>query len=295
MKNLVILALLVVATIGQGFSQTMKEKINLTESQIKEISSDLKRSEKNFKSGKAKQLAELKRDYRKWQIAGSRSDDKTEIANALKATTRLQSQIDSINALTSNEEIDAQRDFLKSWQDKKAELIAQFMEVKSSKKTALANSTDITKLVALKPAKELKEKADIYDRRIPTEVTNLHYGRRTRSQELQVNDLVLVTVANNMNHAIIPTVSEGGLRVIFDNMYVEPVSFIVRAVNGIARKPIVVDQGKREAHNLLPGKYTVELYINGHISGAPRLLTIDGQTASYKGELCFGFVYAPRF
>jgi len=311
MKNLVILVLVIVAIASQVFGQTKKEKIDLVESQIKTVSSDLKKSEKDFERSKAKQLAEWKKELRGWQIRGSRSDNKDEIATALKATTQLKSQIDSLTALKSNDAIDAQREFLESWKGKKNELMAQFVEADASEKVAEAKpkptstSVDSLKLAAKaakeaakeaeKEAREEKEKLATYDRAIPTEVRRVSYNRRNNSHDLRGNEIVLAQIEQNINSAISPGAPQGGYKVIFDNMYITPVNFIVKSTGGMARKAIVLGSNVRQTEFLLPGKYTVELYVNGRLSGCPRPLVIDGQSCTYQGETCFGFVYAPRF
>ncbi|MFA6417382.1 MAG: hypothetical protein WCW61_04295 [Patescibacteria group bacterium] len=317
MKNLVIVTLLVVATIGQVFGQATREQISVADREISKAGIELKKAEKSFESEKAKKLAELKRDYRKTEIAGNRSENKTEIDAALKATKKLQSQIDSISALTANANMYAKQTELKKWQDKKTELLAQFMEVKASKKT-LANA-DTTKSAksdpvalnikkksakaddssdeeaATKPAKEPKEKADIYDRKIPTEVNRIDYKQRERSYDLRGSDLLLTKIEQNINSAISPGGQEGGYKVIFDNQYIEPVDFKVFRLNGEQYTSVMINPGVKRIKYFLPGKYVVQFYVAGKPSGAPRPLTIDGKTYDYNGESCFNFAYMPRF
>ncbi|QQG52392.1 MAG: hypothetical protein HY931_03650 [Candidatus Falkowbacteria bacterium] len=317
MKNLVIVALLVVATIGQVFGQATREQIAIADREISKAEVSFKKAEKSFDSQKAKKIAELKRDYRKQEIAGNRSENKTEIDAALKATKKLQSQIDSVNALTANADMYAKKAELKKWQDKKAELLAQFLEVKDSKKT-LANA-DTTKSAksdpvalnikkksakaddssdeetAAKPAKEPKEKADIYDRKIPTEVNRIDYKQRDRSYDLRRDDLVLTKIEQNINSAISPGGQEGGYKVIFDNMYIEPVDFKVFRSNGEQYTSVMVKPGVKRTKYLLPGVYFVHFYVAGKPSGLPCKLTIDGKTYDYDGESCFNFAYMPRF
>jgi hypothetical protein len=317
MKKIVILMLLVVATISQVFGQATREQISVADREISRASIELKKAERDFDSQKAKKVAELKRNYRKTEIAGNRSENKTEIDAALKATTKIKNQIDSVFKLTANADMYQKQQALKKWQDKKAELLAQFTEVKTSKKT-LANA-DTTKSAksdpvalnikkksakaddpsdeetAAKPAKEPKEKVDIYDRKIPTEVNRIDYKQRERSYDLRRDDLVLTKIEQNINSTISPGGQEGGYKVIFDNQYIEPVDFKVFRLNGEQYTAIMIDPGIRSIKYFLPGKYVVRFYVSGKESGAPRPLTIDGKTYDYKGESCFNFAYMPRF
>jgi hypothetical protein len=308
MKKIVILTLLVAATIGQLFSQVTREQIAVADREISRAEVNFKKAERAFDSQKAKQLAELKRDYRKQEIAGNRSQSKTEIDAALKATTKIKNQIDSVSALTANADMYVKQTELKKWQDKKAELLAQFTEVKASKtataksdpvkldikkKDKAENSADTTKVA--KAAKEPKPEPDIYDRKVPTEVNRVDYKQRERSYDLRRSDLVLTKIEQNINSAISPGGQEGGYKVIFDNMYIEPVDFKVFRISGEQYTSVMIDPGVRRTKYLLPGKYYVQFYVSGKQSGAPRPLTIDGKTYDYKGESCFNFAYMPRF
>jgi hypothetical protein len=318
MKNLVIMALVLVASMSQVFSQATREQISVADREIGKASIELKKAEKSFESQKAKQLAKFKSDYRKQEIIGNRSENKNEIAAALKVTTKIKSQIDSVSASTANANVYQAQQSLQKWQNKKTELLAQFTEVKPSKKseTAKADTTKLAKSapvkleikkkadkaentsdeeIAIKPVKEEKEKPDVYDRKIPTEVRRVSYNRRDRSYDLRRDELVLAKVEQNINSAISPGAPEGGYKVIFDNQYIEPVNFVLRSLNSSVRKAIMISPGVRQTKYLLPGKYVVEFYVSGRLSGAPRPLTIDGQTSDYQGETCFGFVYMPRF
>jgi len=305
MKNLVILVLVIVAIASQVFGQTKKEKIDLVESQIKTVSSDLKKSEKDFERSKAKQLAEWKKELRGWQIRGSRSDNKDEIAAALKATTQLKSQIDSLTALESNEEIDAQKLFLQNWQDKKNELIAQFVEADASEKVATAAKNNaktgnqgndaVKKEKVAKATKEPKEKADIYDRRIPTEVTNLHYGRRSRSFDLQREDTMLEKVKNNLPVSKSSS-SDVEFKVILHNMYISPVEFRIFFSNGKQYTSFMVFPGKKQVESFfLPDAYTVRFFVNGRETGSSIVIHIDGNIRKYDNEECGNYVYMSRF
>lgn len=317
MKNLVIVALLVVATIGQVLGQVTKEQISVADREISKAEVNFKKAEKSFESQKAKKIAELKRDYRRAEIAGNRSENKEEIDAALKATKRLQSQIDSVSASTANADMYAKRTELKKWQDKKTELTAKFLEVKDSKKT-MANADTVTSAksdpvalnikkksakaddssdeeAAAEPAKEPKEKADIYDRKVPTEVNRVDYKQRERSYDLRRSDLALTKIEQNINSAISPGGQESGYKVIFDNQYIEPVDFKVFRLNGEQYTSVMINPGVKRIKYFLPGKYVVQFYVAGKPSGAPRPLTIDGKTYDYNGESCFNFAYMPRF
>jgi hypothetical protein len=299
MKKIVILILVVVATIGQVLAQATREQIAVADREISRAEVDFKKAERDFKSQKAKQLANLNRSSKKWMNVHERSESKTEISTAKDSIESLQHRIDSVSALTADANMYAKQKSLQKYKDERTKLLAQFLEIKSSEKTVVTNSADTTKLAkaepAAKPAKATKEKADIYDRKIPTEVNRIDYKQRGRSYDLRRDDLVLTKIEQNINSAISPGGQEGGYKVIFDNQYVEPVNFVLRSINGSARKAIMVSPGIRQTKYLFPGKYVVEFYVNGRLSGAPRPLTIDGQTSDYQGETCFGFVYMPRF
>lgn len=314
MRNLVILAVLVVATMSQVFAQTSAQ-LNLADREVSKAEVAVKKAEKNFSSEKAKQLAELKRDLRRQEIIGERADTKDGIAAAAAKIKSLKAQIDSVSALTADKKMYESQQVLKSAESQRDSLKKAFLALKPvdkknetkkvsaesdpvalniKKKSAKTDNSSDEEAVA-KPAKEPKEKTDIYDRRIPTEVNRVDYNQRERSYTLRREDLVLSQIEKNISSAISPGASEGGYKVIFDNMYIEPVNFMLTAANGSARKAVMVDPGVRQTKYLLPGKYLVTFYVDGRPSGQPRNLVIDGQTCDYKGEACFGFVYMPRF
>lgn len=285
-KMFMFLVLMVVATIGQSvFAQN---SINLVERQIKAASADVDRSTKKFELEKSRKIAELTREVKHKTAVGLRANTSKGRESAANTLKKLNAQIDSVSKLPTNAEVQTKTKLLANLQQQQKALSEAQLAIQS-KPTLIKDSTP----GSVKESK--KTVVDPYDRSIPTRLTKLDRNQRSRSHSTRLDELVIAKVEQNINAILVPAGQTGGYKVVFDNMYTQTVDFKVVSINGIIREPIVLDPGTKQVEYLLPGKYRVEFYVNGHMSGQPRTLTIDGQTCSYKGIDCFGYVYMPKF
>jgi hypothetical protein len=286
-----VVALMITVIIGQPvFGQT--KALDLISGQIKTATADLKRAEKKFDSEKARKIYELKKESRNQEIKGLRSNNPEVIDAAAISIKTLNTQVDSVSKMESNADVQLAAKRLYELQQEKAsvfesELAAAKANAKPATKTATTpDSAEPTPVVA---------KIDPYDRKIPTRLTKLDRNQRSRSHATRVDEVLISRVENNANMVMTPAGNSGGYKVIFDNMYSSPVNFIARSISSSVKVAVMVDPGVMCTKYMLPGKYMVEIYINGVMSEQPKLMTIDGQECDYKGNLCFNYAFAPKF
>lgn len=282
-----VFALMVVAIVGQVLAQDLAS----VERQIKKAKSELAQAEKKFEVEKTRKVFSLQREAKKQTIIGSRANDAKKRDEASILVKQLNYQADSVSKLvvTADSKV---KDLTKALYDLQQQKIKLALAAQSEPTKLNISAKDSTPIV---PAAITKTKADPCDRAIPTRLTKLDRNQRVRGFESRLDELVIAKVENNLNVAVNPSGQNSGYKVIFDNMYVEPVNFIARAVNGIGEFSSMIPPKSMETEYLLPGVYMVEIYINGRMSGQPRKMTIDGQERKYKGMSCFNYAAAPRF
>ncbi|MFA6514093.1 MAG: hypothetical protein WCT50_02245 [Patescibacteria group bacterium] len=288
-KMLVVLVLMVVVTVGQSFAQGLAS----VERQIKKAKSELAQAEKKFEVEKTRKVFSLQREAKQQTLIGSRADDANKRDAAGILVKKLNEQADSVSKLvvTADQKVKDLTKALYEVQQEKIQLTAQSKPTKLniSAKDSTATVPTTTPMITKTP------KADPMDRSIPTRLSRLNRNQRSRSHSTRLDELVITKVEENLNAAINPSGRQSGYKVIFDNMYVEPVNFIARQVGGIGEFSTMIPPKSMEVNYLLPGVYMIEIYINGRRSGEPRKMTIDGQEKKYQGMSCFNYAVAPRF
>ena len=225
-------------------------------------------------------------------MKGLRSNDPAEREAAALTVKSLNSQIDSISKIETSADIQAITKTLYELQQRKIVIFNEELAAKIAK-----SDINIATTAKDEPAPAVAEEKqdDPYDRKIPTRLTKLNRNQRSRSHEVRVDELVISQIENNISSQMTPAGQNGGYKVIFDNMYSQPVNFIARSTSSSVKVALVVEPGVMRTKYMLPGKYMVEIYINGRLSGKPMPMTIDGQECDYKGIACFNYAFAPKF
>jgi hypothetical protein len=288
-KMMLVLVLMVVATVGQLLAQDLAS----VNRQIKKTEADVTKAEKKFEVEKSRKIFSLQREIKNQTLISSRADDTKRRDEVNLVIIRLNGQVDSVKGLkkVADPEVKAISKELYDLQQKQATLLNAAKEQQSKIVTATATAKDSSRKVPV----VVKTPVNPCDRSIPTRLTKLDRNQRNRSHETRLDELVIAQVENNVKATFDPASQQSGYKVVFDNMYTQPVNFIVRASGGIGRVSLVVEPGVIRTKYLLPGNYTVEVYVNGILSGQSRPMKIDGQECDYKGMACFGYVYMPRF
>lgn len=185
-------------------------------------------------------------------------------------------------------------------------------EIISLKNREYLNFVDSAKLMAeaeiiakQKKIVYLEQQRDkIFDRYTTTEklsgeIGRYEFNRRQRSENLRRQELVLQKIEANMS-SVNPSqsgTSKAGYKVILENKYVLPVTFVIQPLNGGETKSVMLSSGTKGIIYLIPGSYTVSFMKNGNgeVLGPNRNLRIDGSEHLYDGENCFGFAFTSRF
>ena len=268
MRNLVvILVLMVVATIGQqvnGQTAYQKKQLGLIEREINRVESEILKEEKKLKDEnraartvlqRQLKLAEIKADPRRAKTTDAIALAKVEVAELVK-------QLDSLNEpVIDTWEISAKREELDGLQKERKEMIASW------------SSQEVT---------------------LPQTMTRVKKNRYQNSNVVEREELVLNKIKGNLNDAVNPVGSEGGYKVIFDNKYVLPTTFVLEGLDGGERLAVSLGAKTKEIHYVLPGRYYVKYIVNGRLLQTVDPLNIDGLKHFYESEPCFGFVYKSR-
>ncbi len=305
-KMLVFVALMAVVAIGQSVIAQDLVSVN---KEIKVAQAEVKKAEKDFESQNARNIAEIKRDIRIQEIQGKRSQNAEAKDAAAAEIKKLKLELDSVSKLESGDFVQNELAYLKSCQDKRAELLKAGIQISGTSAPVALNikkaitpvdapkKAETQKVVKADDSKKSEAKEEIVEkeinRTVPVEVSRYNKNRRSRANVLRVDELVISKIEQNISSAISPGGQESGYKVIFDNMYMRPATYIVTSA-GMARLAVTVEAKTRRTKFLMPGVYMVETYINGKKQELVNKLTIDGQVHDYKGESCFNFVYTPR-
>lgn len=270
MKNLVIfLVLLVFATSSEvALGQTRQDRayIAVIDDQISDLESELKALKKDFKKEKKEEIYDLK--------------------NKLREAERLANQKPGVVARSIAEVNQAKQD-------------VEFYREQIKEAEAVITNLPIGLLE--RDLAELKEEKRNYrysiseSDRIPREMSYSTKNRRLRSNVVRREELTLAKIENNINQAIVPVGSEGGYKVIFDNLYSQQVTFILRGMDGGQRMAVALQPRTMESHYVIPGRYSVEYVVGGRKLATVQKLTVDGEQHWYKSIPCFGFVYKAKY
>lgn len=268
MKKLVVfLVLIAVAAISQqvnGQTAHQKKQLNLIEEEIDRVESEILKEEKRLKDENRAEEIVLQRKIKEAEMrADPRRAKSTEaMAIAKEEVIGLNHQLDSLKSQA-----------LFTWETelKKEELD----ELRQTRKEMLAVWTT----------------QDVF---IPETMTRVKKNRYQNSNVIEREELVINKIKDNLNGAVDPAGADGGYKVIFDNKYVLPTTFILQGVDGGERFAVSLGAKTKEIHYVLPGRYLVKYIVNGRLSTKADPLTIDGTKHFYESEPCFAFVYKSR-
>lgn len=269
MKKLVVfLALIVVATISQpalGQTANQKKQLNLIEEEIDDLKSEIRKDEKQLKAENRKEQIGLQRKLREAEMKADprRAKNTDAMAVAKTEAALLRTQIDSMENVLVFE--DSELNF------KRQELDGLVADRKEMLTTWLSE-----------------------EEVLPEMVTDLKRHRYQNSNVVEREELVINKIKNNLNGAVDPAGSDGGYKVIFDNKYLLPTTFILQGIDGSEKLAVALGAKTRETHYVLPGHYQVKYIVNGRRSKKVDPLFIDGSKHFYESEPCFGFVYKSR-
>ncbi len=268
MKKLVVfLVLMAVAAIGQSvFGQTayQKKQFNIVELEIKRIESEILKEEKRLKVESRAEESVLQRKLRMAELKTDprRAKSTEEVATAKEEVAKLNQQMSDLKKYhNETPELVLKKDELDDLMFKRNEMLANW----SSQEETL-----------------------------PQTITRIKKNRYQNSNVVEREELVLNKIKNNLNGAIDPAGSDGGYKVIFDNKYSLPTTFILEGLNGGERLAVSLGAKTKETHYVLPGRYQVKYVVNGRPSTKVDVLTVDGLKHFYETEPCFGFVYKSR-
>jgi hypothetical protein len=265
-KVIVLLVFVFIGSCNLVYGQTRHEKnqLNILESEISKVESVIDKLENKLEKEKKLEIFVLKK---KISIAKKYGDPRvaTDFAqvNTVKAeNVLLNAKIDSIESINSTIEINLRKTDLVSLQLEREEMITAWTSPQYS---------------------------------IPREMRVITKNRRQRSNVVRREELVLSKIESNLNQSVIPTSTEGGYKIIFDNQYSLNTTFILRGVNGGSKLAVSIAPKQKERHYVIPGNYLVEYYVGGRKLSTVSKLTVDGEVAYYESEPCFGFVYKSRY
>lgn len=280
MKNIMLLLAMAVVTASSAFGQTKQEL-----RQIEAIDKEIKKTKK--------EILELQKTL---------SFDRSDRINQLKEVGKsIKAERDSIK-----------RQSIILWADsilivKLSDSLAVIREevIRLSYQSIEDNSTSVMKKIDKKRQKisDLENERDniffgyATTRKAPKEVSRKELRLRQRGDIVRRQDLVLEKIEADLYSSgdSIGDSSKMGLKVIIDNEYCLPISFILAPMDGGDRKSVMLNPAQRQVVYLIPGRYYVSYMRSGNQLGENRILTVDGSSHIYKGESCFGYVYMPRY
>lgn len=272
-KMFMFLALIACIAISQQplFGQTTRQErnqLNLLENEIANLQTEVIQQEKFLEREKHEVQFELWKELRRLEIQADprRAASIDEIEWTKTEMGRIKLQIDSVESISSSQELEFKKTQLAQFQDQRDQLIQNYL---------------------------------FPDQSIPKEMGNLTKNRRQNSNVIRREELVLAKIENNIGGpyaAVDPNVEPTGYKVIFDNKYSLSTTFVLLPMNGGEKIAINLAPRSRTDNYILPGKYLVEFYVNGRRrDDLTSPLTIDGSSHSYEGESCFGFVFKSRY
>ncbi len=264
MRHLVvILVLMAAAAIGQSvFGQSLHQKtqFSIIEREIDRIKSEILKEEKRLKVETRAEELVLQRKLRiaEQKMDPRRAKSTEEVAAAKEEVAKLNQQMSDLKEYhNETPELVQKKDELDDLTFKRSEMIANWYSQEET---------------------------------LPQTITRVKKNRYQNSNVVEREELVLNKIKNNLNGAIDPAGSEGGYKVIFDNKYVLPTTFILQGIDGGEKLAVSLGAKTKEIHYVLPGRYYVKYVVNGHSLQKVDPLTIDGSKHFYESEPCFGFV-----